>query len=411
MAFGPVETRNRLIMAQSSLEVALSTHSTLIAPHGGTLVDRVAKSGAAMKLAAEAATAPKIALSERALCDVICIATGAYSPLEGFMGSADYNAVIDDMRLSNGTIWPIPIVLPIEESLAGRLKEGDTAALVDASFNMVATIEISEIYRADHARETKKVYGTSDHDHPGVAAVLDAPAHYCAGKITLISMPKPDYPEEALTPAQTRAKFAELGWRTVVGFQTRNPVHRAHEYLQKVALESVDGLLLHPLVGKTKGDDVPADVRMKCYKVLLEKYYPMGRTVLGVFPAAMRYAGPREAVLHAIARKNYGVSHFIVGRDHAGVGTYYGSFDAQRIFDDIEGELDVTIMRFEHSFWCNVCEGMATTKTCPHGAEDRVALSGTKVRDMLRAGERPPAEFSRPEVADVLIAAMAGTSA
>ena len=384
---------------------------SLVEPHGGTLVDRVAKPGPAMKLAAEAATAPKIALSERSLCDVICIATGAYSPLEGFMGSADYNSVVDSMRLANGTIWPIPIVLPIEESLASRLKPGDLAALVDSSFNMVATIEVSEIYHADHARETVKVYGTAEREHPGVAAVLDAPPHYCAGKITLISMPKPDYPEHAFTPAQTRAKFADLGWRSIVAFQTRNPVHRAHEYLQKVALESVDGLLLHPLVGKTKGDDVPADVRMQCYKVLLEKYYPMGRTVLGVFPAAMRYAGPREAVLHAIARKNYGVSHFIVGRDHAGVGTFYGTFDAQRIFDDIEAELGITIMRFEHSFWCNVCEGMATTKTCPHKPEDRVALSGTKVRDMLRAGQRPPQEFSRPEVADVLIAAMAGTSA
>jgi sulfate adenylyltransferase len=394
------------------LEAVLSnSKASLVEPYGGTLVDRVAKPGAALKLAADAATAPKIALSERSLCDVICIATGAYSPLEGFMGSADYASVVDNMRLANGLVWPIPIVLPIEESLAKRLKAGDIAALVDASFNMVAAIEISEIYHADHARETSKVYGTSDREHPGVAAVLDAPPHYCAGKITLISMPKPDYPEHALTPAQTRAKFAELGWRTVVGFQTRNPVHRAHEYLQKVALESVDGLLLHPLVGKTKGDDVPADVRMQCYKVLLEKYYPLGRTVLGVFPAAMRYAGPREAVLHAIARKNYGVSHFIVGRDHAGVGTYYGTFDAQRIFDDIEDELGITIMRFEHSFWCNVCEGMATTKTCPHKPEDRVALSGTKVRDMLRSGQRPPQEFSRPEVADVLIAAMAGTSA
>jgi sulfate adenylyltransferase len=404
-AVGPV----RLVHV---LEAILSnSKASLVEPYGGTLVDRVAKAGAALKLAADAATAPKIALSERSLCDVICIATGAYSPLEGFMGSADYGSVIDNMRLANGMVWPIPIVLPIEESLANRLKPGDIASLVDASFNMVATIEVSEIYHADHARETLKVYGTVDREHPGVAAVLDAPPHYCAGKITLISMPKPDYPEHALSPAQTRAKFAELGWRTVVGFQTRNPVHRAHEYLQKVALESVDGLLLHPLVGKTKGDDVPADVRMQCYKVLLEKYYPLGRTVLGVFPAAMRYAGPREAVLHAIARKNYGVSHFIVGRDHAGVGTYYGTFDAQRIFDDIEGELGITIMRFEHSFWCNVCEGMATTKTCPHKPEDRVALSGTKVRDMLRSGQRPPQEFSRPEVADVLIAAMAGTSA
>jgi len=286
------------------LEVRLpDSKPTLVAPHGGTLVDRTVYPSTAAKMTAAAKSLPKIPLSERSICDVICISTGAYSPLEGFMGSADYNAVVDGMRLSNGPIWPMPIVLPCSNP---EVKAGTTAALTDETGDVVATIEVTELFTGDPAREAEKVYGTTDNAHPGVAAVLEAGAKYAAGKITLLKMPAPQFHAETMTPAQTRAKFSELGWRTIVAFQTRNPVHRAHEYLQKVALEIVDGLLLHPLVGKTKGDDVPADVRMRCYHVLLEKYYPMGRTVLSVFPAAMRYAGPREAVLHAIARKNYG---------------------------------------------------------------------------------------------------------
>lgn len=380
----------------------------LVAPHGGRLVDRTVNASESKQLAAQAASLASIPLSERSVCDVICIATGAYSPLQGFMGAADYHGVLENMRLADGTIWPIPIVLPVPDALAKSLGRGARAALT-ANGETIAVIDISEIYQADHPKEVKSVYLTDDRAHPGVAAVLEGGTAYAAGTITLIKLPNAEFPEHALTPAQTRAAFARSGWRRVVAFQTRNPVHRAHEYLQKVALEIVDGLLLHPLVGTTKGDDVPANVRMQCYKVLLEKYYPLGRTVLAVFPAAMRYAGPREAVLHAIARKNYGCSHFIVGRDHAGVGTYYGTFDAQRIFDGIEQELGVTILRFEHSFWCNVCEGMQTTKTCPHDAASHVALSGTKVREMLRGGIRPPQEFSRPEVADVLIAAMSAS--
>jgi sulfate adenylyltransferase len=377
----------------------------MIAPHGGKLIDRTVRGEAASALVESAQGLPKIPLSDRSICDVICIATGAYSPLEGFMGPADYNAVVDTMRLANGTIWPMPITLPCGNA---DVKPGSSAALTDEDGEVIATIEVSEIYSGDPQREAEKVYGTTDKAHPGVAALLGAGARYAAGTIALLKMPVPQFPAETMTPAQTRAHFSTNGWRTIVAFQTRNPVHRAHEYLQKVALEIVDGLLLHPLVGKTKGDDVPADVRMRCYHVLLEKYYPMGRTLLSVFPAAMRYAGPREAVLHAIARKNYGCSHFIVGRDHAGVGSYYGTFDAQRVFDGIESELGVTILRFEHSFWCNICEGMATAKTCPHDKINHVALSGTKVREMLTSGIRPPQEFSRPEVADVLISAMSG---
>jgi sulfate adenylyltransferase len=380
------------------------TKSTLITPHGGSLVNRCADPLESSQLIARSRSMPKIQLSDRSICDVICISTGAYSPLTGFMGAADYRSVIDSMRLANGTIWSMPITLPCTNA---DVKPGQQAALVDDTGETVAVMDVREIFDGDPRDESQKVYGTTSDEHPGVAAVLAAGSRYAGGPITLVKMPAPQFPDDTMSPAQTRAHFAELGWRTIVAFQTRNPVHRAHEYLQKVALEIVDGLLLHPLVGKTKGDDVPADVRMRCYHVLLEKYYPLGRTVLSVFPGAMRYAGPREAVLHAIARKNYGCTHFIVGRDHAGVGSYYGTFDAQRIFDDIEKELGVTILRFEHSFWCNVCEGMATTKTCPHDKANHVALSGTKVRDMLRAGQRPPQEFSRPEVADVLISAMA----
>lgn len=376
-------------------------------PYGGRLSDRELR-GAELERAREQATRlPRIRLGDRSVCDVVCLGTGVYSPLDGFMGKKDYDAVIDSMRLASGLLWPIPITLPVSDEELSAARGGAKAALVTADDTLLGTIDITETFAADVEREAPAVYRTPDVAHPGVALIANAPRTLVAGAVSLFVAPDFGFPQEYRTPAGTRELFESLGWKTVVGFQTRNPVHRAHEYLQKVAMEIVDGLMLHPLVGLTKDDDIPAAVRMACYRTLLEKYYPHKRAVLSIFPAAMRYAGPREAVLHAIARKNYGCSHFIVGRDHAGVGSYYGSFDAQQIFDDIEPELGITILRFDNASWCNACESMVTDKTCPHGAQERVSLSGTKVREMLRAGQRPPREFSRPEVADILIEAMA----
>jgi len=378
----------------------------LIKPHGGEIVNREASDDSAASLLGAAAKSPRISVTGRILCDVECIATGAFSPLQGFMGRADYESCMESMRLSDGVLWPIPIVLPVDPAEAKSLKLGAPAMLVDAEGRNIAAIEVEDIYQSDHENEAQLVYGTKDSKHPGVAAILELPHTYVGGKIALLNMPTPEFPAYALTPAATRKRFKALGWRSVVGFQTRNPVHRAHEYLQKVALEIVDGLLLHPLVGTTKDDDLPAAVRMQCYEALIERYYPAGRAMLSVYPAAMRYAGPREAVLHAIVRKNYGCSHFIVGRDHAGAGSYYGPFDAQRIFNNLQNELGMTILRFDNAFWCNACEGMGTEKTCPHPPGEHVVLSGTKVRELLRSGKRPPKEISRPEIADILIRAL-----
>ncbi len=374
----------------------------LNAPYGGSLVDCSVSDKQRESLTRDAAGLPQLTLSDRSLCDVICIGTGVYSPLDGFMSEKDYRSILSSMRLANGLLWPIPITLPVSDSV----ERASRVALVARDGQTIALMEIKEIFEGDLERESQAVYRTTDRAHPGVAAISDAPTRLAAGPLTLLNVPSFGFPDEYRTPQQTRALFEQLGWATVVGFQTRNPVHRAHEYLQKVAMEVVDGLMLHPLVGLTKDDDIPAPVRMACYRRLLERYYPKNRAVLSIFPAAMRYAGPREAVLHAIARKNYGCSHFIVGRDHAGVGSYYGSFDAQAIFNDIEKELGITILRFDNASWCSVCEGMVTDKTCPHPASDRLSLSGTKVREMLRSGQRPPQEFSRPEVADILIDAM-----
>jgi sulfate adenylyltransferase len=380
-----------------------------IAPHGGTLVNLLAADAEADALRAEAEHLPKLVVSERELADLEMLAVGALSPLTGFQGERDYHSILESMHLENGLAWAIPVTLSVDQDGAHRLGGAESVALcASEGAEPLAVLRIGEIYKRDRSKEAMGVYQTEDAEHPGVAAMLAAGELCVAGDLRVISLPPhDDFREYRLTPAQTRAAFAERGWRTVVGFQTRNPIHRAHEYIQKCALEIVDGLLVHPLVGATKGDDVPADVRMRCYEALFEGYYPKDRAMVSVFPAAMRYAGPKEAIWHAICRKNYGCTHFIVGRDHAGVGTYYGTYDAQAIFERFEpGELGIQTLNFEHSFWCNACEGMASPKTCPHGEETRVSLSGTKVREMLRDGERPPIEFSRPEVADILISAM-----
>jgi sulfate adenylyltransferase len=388
----------------------MSDHQT-IAPHGGTLVDLLVPQADREAAMQQAEHLPKLVVNPRELSDLEMLTVGALSPLTGFVGERDYHLILETMHLQDGLPWSIPVTLSLTDEDVKRIGGAEAVALLPAEGTApLATIEVAEVFMRDRRKESLGVFGTEDLEHPGVAALHEAGEFCLAGPVRAFGLPAhQDFVDSRLTPAQTRAAFAERGWRTVVGFQTRNPIHRAHEYIQKCALEIVDGLLVHPLVGATKGDDVPADVRMRCYEALFEGYYPKDRAMVSVFPAAMRYAGPKEAIWHAICRKNYGCTHFIVGRDHAGVGDYYGTYDAQRIFDEFEpGELGITPLMFEHSFWCNACEGMASPKTCPHGEGTRVSLSGTKVREMLRSGERPPIEFSRPEVAAILIEAMRG---
>ena len=384
------------------------TKNDAIAPHGGTLVDRTAPAEELGERLREVAELPSVALGPRTISDLQMISTGVFSPLEGFMLKEEYESVAEDMRLANGLAWSLPVTLATSEDTARTLSEGSEVTLVDGGGEPVATMLLRERYRYDKEREARMVYRTTDLDHPGVAALYSQGDVLLGGEVTLLQpADRGRFPLYYYDPRELRAAFAEKGWKRVVGFQTRNPVHRAHEYIQKSALETVDGLLLNPLVGETKSDDIPADVRMKSYETILDRYYPKNRVMLAVFPAAMRYAGPREAIFHAICRKNYGCTHFIVGRDHAGVGDYYGTYDAQAIFAEFEpGELDITPLFFEHAFFCHDCQNMASAKTCPHDKEKHVFFSGTKVREMLTRGEYPPPEFSRPEVIEVLIEGM-----
>jgi sulfate adenylyltransferase len=376
----------------------------LVQPHGGNLINREIDDVARERYAVEATRLPRLQLSARVVADLEMIATGAYSPLEGFMDSHDYKSVLDRMRLVDGTPWSIPITLPISDQEAAQLREGEDVALYQED-HLLAVLHLTEKFTYDKELEARSVYRTTDEAHPGVRTLYAQGGWLAAGKISLINRPlNPLFPQYRLSPAETRALFRERGWRRVVAFQTRNPVHRAHEYIQKCALEIADGLLLHPLVGETKSDDIPASVRIRSYEEILANYYPVMRTVLSVMPAAMRYAGPREAIFHALIRKNYGCSHFIVGRDHAGVGNFYGSYDAHHIFDEFGAdELGITPLFFDHTFYCRLCGAMASLKTCPHNEAHHVSLSGTRVRELLSSGELPPAEFSRPEVARVLI--------
>jgi len=398
----------------------------VISPHGGTLVDRVLRGEMKEAVRERAEQMVKISLGPMGLSDLELIAIGALSPLTGFMRKGDYDRCVEEMRLTNGLVWSVPVTLAVEQDLADCIREGQEVALCESSTGLrlrpeaqpegpggervLAVMEVAEKYSYDREvkeREAREVYRTTEEAHPGVARIYRQGEVLLGGDIWLVDWPtavKAEFPELRHTPAQTRRMFARRGWRSVVGFQTRNPIHRAHEYIQKTALEIVDGLFLHPLVGETKKDDIPADVRIESYQAILRDYYPAERVLLGVFPAAMRYAGPREAIFHAIARKNYGCTHFIVGRDHAGVGKYYGTYDAQNIFDQFPPEdIGIVPFRFEHAFYCRKCGGIVSAKTCPHGKDDWVFLSGTQVREMLERGEMLPEEFTRPEVARVLL--------
>ncbi len=374
-------------------------------PHGGALELRAANEDELQALRQEAKSLPTIeATSRRVLSDLELLAVGAVSPNRGFMTEQDYNSVVADMRLSSGIAWSLPINLPVDDEELGTINPGGRAAIVHEG-KAVAIIDVEDVYAFDARKEAELTYKTTDKAHPGAAYLYSLPGHYAGGEVTVLENPfAHEFVEYRLTPLQLREQIAAHGWKTVVAFQTRNPIHRAHEYLTKCALEIVDGLVIHPLVGGTKADDIPAETRMKCYEVLMDNYYPGDRVLLSVFPAAMRYAGPREAVWHALLRKNYGMTHFIVGRDHAGVGSYYGTYEAQEMFDNFEdSELEIFPLKFEHSFYCKKCGQMGSDKTCPHGKDDRVFLSGTQVREMLVQGIEPPTEFSRHEVAQILI--------
>jgi len=376
-----------------------------ITPHGGRLIDLIVPTDQAKALAAKAQGLPRLTLNPRETADVEMLAIGAMSPLEGFMVREDYDAVVEKMHLARGLAWTLPVTLSARADEAAAIREGGEVALFDEMGSLLAILEVQSKWTPDKTHEAQKVLRTTDDAHPGVQYLKGIGEVYLGGALRVIRKPvHEEFIRYRLEPKETRVLFKERGWETIAAFQTRNPIHRAHEYLQKCALEMVDGLLIHPLMGATKADDIPGPVRMACYEALLSNYYPKDRTALTIFPAAMRYAGPSEAIWHAIVRKNYGCTHLIVGRDHAGVGNYYGTYDAHHIFKEFgREELEITPLFFDHSFYCKRCGNMGSIKTCPHGKDDHLVLSGTKVREMLARGEDLPVEFTRPEVAKVLM--------
>ncbi|MET3728934.1 sulfate adenylyltransferase [Fictibacillus halophilus] len=369
----------------------------LLLPHGGSLVNRQFANVDYNEKQI------KIELDPISLSDLECLSNGAFSPLDSFMNKADYEAVVHHMRLSNGLPWSVPITLPVTEEKAKQLIKQQEALLIYEN-TIYGKIEITDIFKPDKLIEARQVYRTEDQTHPGVRNVMNRGSWYVGGRVTLVNKPPRKVGSSYyLDPKETREQFNKNSWEKIVGFQTRNPIHRAHEYLQKTALEQMDGLLLHPLVGETKQDDIPAEVRMKSYETLLQHYYPNNRVLLSAFPGSMRYAGPREAIFHSIIRKNYGCSHIIIGRDHAGVGNFYDPYDAQHIFAEFKKEeIGITPIFFENSFYCTKCGAMATIKTCPHDEKDRLTLSGTRVREMLKNNEAIPTNFSRSEVITIL---------
>jgi sulfate adenylyltransferase len=373
-------------------------------PHGGTLVNRIATGTRKEELEAKAKDLFQLTIEDRYGADIEMIAVGAFSPITGFMGKADCESVIENMKLTNGLAWGIPIPLPAGEQF-DNINEGSEIALLNKEGHVLAIMTVEEKFELDLENFAQKCFGTTEDKHPGVAAIRRGGNKYIAGPLEMVNRPVRHDEIDVkyfLDPSETRAEFAKRGWNTVVAFQTRNPIHRAHEYLIKCAQEIVDGALVHPIVGETKSDDIPAPVRMKCYEVLISNYFNPDNTMLSVLPTAMRYAGPREAINHTLIRKNYGCTHMIIGRDHAGVGSYYGTYDAQKIMEKVGPEMGMQILKFENTFWCKNTESMASSKTAPKDPEI-VSLSGTKVREMLASGQRPPSEFSRPLVADILI--------
>jgi sulfate adenylyltransferase len=374
-------------------------------PHGGELVNRIVTGARKTELEKEAKNLFQLIIEDRYGADVEMIANGAFSPLTGFMNKADAEGTIEKMTLSNGLLWGIPILLPSGDQ-HDRIKVGEEIALIEkSSGNVLAVMRVEEKFELDLMNLAQKCFKTTEDKHPGVKAVMSGGNKFISGPLEMVNRPtRHDEIDNKyyLDPAETRAEFAKRGWKTVVAFQTRNPIHRAHEYLIKCAQEIVDGALIHPIVGETKPDDIPAPVRMRCYEALINGYFNPDNTMVSALPTAMRYAGPREAINHTLIRKNYGCTHMIVGRDHAGVGTYYGTYEAQEMMDSVADRTGMTILKFENTFYCKETQGMASSKTAPKNAT-QVSLSGTKVREMLANGERPPAEFSRAEVADILI--------